>query len=163
MAETIEFTLNGKPTRIASDGQRPLLAVLRDNLGLTGTKFGCGTGQCGACTVLTAARGDGAKPVAIRSCQTPVRSVQGRAVTTIEGLAREGRLHPVQEAFIEHEAMQCGYCTSGVILSTVALLARKPNPTEADIREGLNGNLCRCGSHRRIILAVRAAAQKAAT
>jgi aerobic-type carbon monoxide dehydrogenase small subunit (CoxS/CutS family) len=148
---TIRFTVNGKPRSVDTEPERPLLEVLRENLGLTGTKYGCGEGQCGACTVLL----DGK---AVFSCVTPVRAAQGRKVITIEGLAAGGKLHPVQQAFIKDGAMQCGYCTPGMVLGTVALLASEPKPTEAQIVEGLNGHLCRCNGYHRIVAAVKRAA-----
>jgi aerobic-type carbon monoxide dehydrogenase small subunit (CoxS/CutS family) len=153
MMETIEFRLNRKPARLTVDGERKLLWVLRTDLGLTGTKYGCGEGVCGACTVLVNGK-------AVRSCQIPVREVAGREVLTIEGLAEDGRLHPLQKAFIEHGAFQCGYCTSGMILNAWALLTEKPRPTEAEIIEGMNDNLCRCGAHTRIVRAIQAAARE---
>ena len=149
----IKFTLNGKPASVDTDPGRPLLWVLRTDLERTGTKFGCGSGQCGACTVLLNGR-------AVRSCLTPVGSAEGQEVVTIEGLAQDGKLHPVQQAFVDHGALQCGFCTSGMILSAVSLLNRTPRPTEDAIRTALQGNLCRCGAHQRIILAVQAAAEK---
>jgi len=151
MNRTIRFTLNGKPVSLFVDGERMLLWVLRTDLGLTGTKFGCGEGFCGACTVLI----DG-EPV--RSCQYPLRDVEGKKVLTIEGLAKDGRLHPLQEAFIKHDALQCGYCTPGMILTAYGLLLKDPKPGESDIRDALEGNLCRCGAHNRIVRAVRDAA-----
>ena len=151
MVEPIPFRLNGKSVRPDVDGERMLLWVLRTELGLTGAKYGCGEGFCGTCTVLV----DG-EPV--RSCQAPVKSVRGKDVLTVEGLEREGKLHPLQEAFIKHEAMQCGYCTSGMILTTYALLAKNPRLTEKDVRDGLEDNLCRCGTHTRVIQAVLTAA-----
>jgi len=156
MADTqqpIILRVNGAEHRLAVEGTRSLLSVLREELGLTGTKYGCGRGECGACTVLV----DGE---AVRSCGYPVSLVVGRAVTTIEGLAQTGKLHPVQEAFLQAQAFQCGYCTPGVIMGTVALLGRRANPTELEIREALSGHLCRCGSYPRIIRAVRLAAGK---
>ena len=126
---------------------------MRDDLGLTGTKYGCGEGQCAACTVLL----DG-QPV--RSCITRVSAAEGKRVLTIEGLAPAGALHPVQQAFLDADAMQCGWCTPGMILGTVALLQRTPNPTEAEVVAGMNGHICRCGTYPRIIRAVRAAAKK---
>ena len=128
-----------------------LLWVLRDELGFTGTKYGCGEGQCGACTVLI----DGAP---VRSCMTRVSAVASKDITTIEGLEQNGKLHPVQEAFIDADALQCGYCTPGMILSSVALLKKTPQPTEPEIRRALEGNVCRCGTYPRIIAAVRMAA-----
>jgi aerobic-type carbon monoxide dehydrogenase small subunit (CoxS/CutS family) len=147
----MDLLLNGIRRRVESDPGRPLLYVLRDELDLTGAKYGCGEGQCGACTVLL----DGA---AVRSCLTPLKAAQGKQVTTIESLEQNGRLHPVQEAFIEADAMQCGYCTAGMIMSSVALLKKNPHPSEADIKSGLQGNICRCGTYPRIIKAVRMAA-----
>jgi len=152
MVESISFTLNGKPVRLAVDGERMLLWVLRTELGLTGAKYGCGEGFCGACTVLV----DG-EPV--RSCRAPVKTVRGRSVLTIEGLEKDGRLHPLQAAFVEREAMQCGFCTSGMILTAYALLAKNPRPTRKDIVDGLEDNLCRCGTHTRVIRAVEDAAK----
>jgi len=148
----INFTLNGKAATVNTDPDRPLLWVLRTDLGLTGTKCGCAMGQCGACTVLL----DG-RPV--RSCLVTMRGVDGRKATTIEGLAQDGKLHPVQQAFVEFEALQCGFCTPGMIMSAVGLLNRTPKPTEAEIRAALQGNLCRCGTHQRVIQAVQSAAQ----
>jgi aerobic-type carbon monoxide dehydrogenase small subunit (CoxS/CutS family) len=153
MIETIQFTLNGRPARVRVDDGRMLLWVLRTELGLTGTKFGCGEGYCGACTVLL-----NNEPV--RSCQLPMKQVQGQSVVTIEGLAREGTLHPLQKAFVEHEAMQCGYCTSGMILTAYGLLLKKPKPSRREILDALDDNLCRCGAHKRIVAAVEAAAAK---
>ena len=152
MAETIEFTLNGKPVKLEADGDRMLLWVLRHDLGLTGTKYGCGKAYCGACTVLI-----GGKPQ--RSCRIPARNVRGAEVLTIEGLARGGKLHPLQEAFVAEGALQCGYCTPGMILTAYSLLLEKPEPTEAEIIEGMDGNLCRCGAHGRIVRAIASAAR----
>jgi len=151
MNQTINFSLNGKPASLSVDGERMLLWVLRTDLGLTGTKFGCGIGFCAACTVLI----DG-EPV--QSCQFPVKGVVGKTVTTIEGLAKNGKLHPLQEAFAKHDALQCGYCTPGMILVAHGLLSNKPNPSETDVRKALEGNLCRCGAHTRIVQAVLDAA-----
>jgi aerobic-type carbon monoxide dehydrogenase small subunit (CoxS/CutS family) len=151
---TIRFTLNGKTRSVDTEPDRPLLEVVREDLGLTGTKYGCGEGQCGACTVLL-----DSKPVF--SCVTPVRVAQGRKIVTIEGLAEGGKLHPVQQAFLDEGAMQCGYCTPGVVLRTVALLEDHPKPTEGQIIEGLNGHLCRCSGYHRILAAVRRAATSA--
>jgi aerobic-type carbon monoxide dehydrogenase small subunit (CoxS/CutS family) len=151
MADTISFTLNGKPVRLDVDGDRPLLWVLRTDLGLTGAKFGCGEGHCGACTVLL-------DQVAVRSCLLPVKQAQGKAVVTIEGLAPAGKLHPLQKAFIAHDALQCGFCTPGMILSAVSLLRKNPQPSRAQIIQGLEENLCRCGAHTRILQAVQTAA-----
>jgi aerobic-type carbon monoxide dehydrogenase small subunit (CoxS/CutS family) len=155
MIETISFTLNGKPVRLEADGERPLLWVLRTDFALTGTKFGCGEGYCGACTVLL-------DEEAVKSCQLPLKSVRGKTVRTIEGLARGETLHPVQQAFTEHDALQCGFCTSGMILSAVALLKKKPKPTAQEIRDGMEENICRCGAHTRIVQAVQAAAERMA-
>lgn len=145
--------VNGTEHRVDVPGERSLLSVLRDELDLTGTKYGCGEGQCGACTVLL----DG-KPV--RSCRTQVASATNRKITTIEGLEQNGRLHPVQQAFLDVEAFQCAYCTSGMIVSAVGLLNRIPNPSEEDIRQHMNGNVCRCGTYSRIIAAVQRVAHK---
>jgi carbon-monoxide dehydrogenase small subunit len=151
MNQTVRFTLNGKPVSLSAEGERMLLWVLRTDLGLTGTKFGCGEGFCGACTVLI----DG-EPV--RSCQYPLKNVGGKKVLTIEGLAEGERLHPLQEAFIKHDAIQCGYCSPGMVVTAYGLLLKNPRPEESDVRDALEGNLCRCGAHNRIIKAVRDAA-----
>jgi aerobic-type carbon monoxide dehydrogenase small subunit (CoxS/CutS family) len=147
----VSFTLNGKPTRVTVDETRPLLWVLRDDLGLTGTKFGCGEGVCGACTVIV-------NNAAVRSCATPVGDVQGKQVVTIEGLAKGSQLHPIQQAFAEHAAYQCGYCTPGMIMGAYAFLLKNPKATRADIVKELDTHLCRCGAHVRILDAVQAAA-----
>ena len=152
MNVNLQFTLNGKPQRITSDSQRTLLDVLREDLDFTGTKYGCGEGQCRACTVLL----DG-NPV--RSCLTEIIEVEGHKVETIEGLVREGNLHPVQEVFIKEGAMQCGYCVPGMVLATVALLKRNPSPTRSQIVEALNGNICRCCGYVNILKAIQRAAQ----
>jgi aerobic-type carbon monoxide dehydrogenase small subunit (CoxS/CutS family) len=152
MDKTIRFKLNGKEVAVETSPERMLLWVLRTDLGHTGPKYGCGEGFCGACTVLV----DG-KPT--RSCQFPLAMTEGKEVLTIEGLAQGGRLDPIQQAFLEHDAFQCGYCTSGMILQAYALLHRKPQPTEAEIADALEGNLCRCGSYGRIIAAVQSAAK----
>jgi aerobic-type carbon monoxide dehydrogenase small subunit (CoxS/CutS family) len=151
MEENITFTVNDKSVSITTDPNRMLLWVLRSNLGLTGPKYGCGKGLCGACTVMLGDK-------AIRSCITPVRSVIGREIMTIEGLAKNGKLHPLQEAFAKHDALQCGYCTSGMILTAYSLLLRNPEPTTQDIINGMDDNLCRCGAHLRIIRAIESAA-----
>jgi aerobic-type carbon monoxide dehydrogenase small subunit (CoxS/CutS family) len=152
MAAISELHVNGTKHRIQTDPVRSLLSVLRDDLDLTGCKYGCGEGRCGACTVLI----DGK---ATRSCVTEVGDCAGKQITTIEGLERNGKLHPLQEAFLEVGAMQCGYCTPGMILAGVALLGKNPTPTTQDIIQSLDGNLCRCGTYQRIILAVRKAAE----
>ena len=151
MNRTIRFTLNGKAVTLTADPERMLLWVLRTDLGLTCTKFGCGEGFCGACTVVV--NGE-----AVRSCQTPLKTVEGKKVLTIEGLEKNGRLHPLQEAFMKHDALQCGFCTSGMILTAYSLLQSKPMPAEKDILDALEDNLCRCGAHHRIVLAVKDAA-----
>lgn len=148
---TFQFTVNGKARSVETEPDRPLLEVLREDLGLTGTKYGCGEGQCAGCTVLLDNR-------PVLSCLTPVRTVAGRKITTIEGLAEGTTLHPVQQAFLDEGAMQCGYCTAGMVLRTVALLESNPKPTDAQIIEGLNGHICRCNGHHRIIAAVKRAA-----
>ena len=154
MAIPIRFRLNGRPATLDAGGERTLLWALRGELGLTGAKYGCGEGICGACTVLV----DGE---AVRACVTPVAAVAGREVTTVEGLADGGRLDPLQEAFVAEGALQCGYCTPGMLLAAHALLAKTPRPTRRQILDGLEDNLCRCGAHRRIVAAVeRAAAAK---
>jgi aerobic-type carbon monoxide dehydrogenase small subunit (CoxS/CutS family) len=151
MDENISFKLNGKDVSITTDPDRMLLWVLRTDLGLTGTKFGCGNGLCGACTVVLGNR-------AVRSCTLPIQLVKGKEVMTIEGLAKNGQLHPLQEAFAKHDALQCGFCTSGMILNAYGLLLRNPEPTTQDIINGMEGNLCRCGAHVRIIQAIESAA-----
>ena len=153
MAQTTSFTLNGKPVRVAADPGRMLVWVLRYDLGLTGTKVGCGAGLCGACTVLV----DDEPAFA---CSTPLADVAGKSVLTIEGLALDGALHPLQRAFQEHHAFQCGYCTPGMILTAYALLKKKPGASRAEILEQLEGNLCRCGAHARILTAVTAAGRE---
>jgi aerobic-type carbon monoxide dehydrogenase small subunit (CoxS/CutS family) len=154
VVETIECVINAKPRKLTVARQRTLLSVLRDDLGLTGCKYGCGEGECGACTVLL----DG-QP--IRACQTAISQCQDKNITTIEGLARDNQLHPVQRAFLELGAMQCGYCTPGMILSATALLTRYPHPTRDQIVEAMNGNICRCGTYSRILAAVGRAAELA--
>ena len=147
----IRLIVNGQQRDVTVDPETPLLYVLRNDLGLTGTKFGCGLGQCGTCTVLVAGQ-------AVRSCVTPVKAVAGQEVTTIEGLGSPERPHPLQAAFIEEQAAQCGYCTPGIVMAATAFLARTPRPTEAQIKEALAGTLCRCGTHDRVIRAVKRAA-----
>lgn len=153
MTETVQFKLNGQPMQLTVDSDRMLLWVLRTDLGLTGTKYGCGESLCGACTVVV-------DNIAVRSCQTPVKNIQGREVTTIEGLMKNGKLHPLQEAFMEHDALQCGYCTPGMIMNAYSLIRKHPKPSAADILEGMNDNLCRCGAHPRIVQAIQTAAEK---
>jgi aerobic-type carbon monoxide dehydrogenase small subunit (CoxS/CutS family) len=153
---SLSLLVNGTPHQVEVSDDTPLLTVLRDVLQLTGTKYGCGEGQCGACTVLAGDR-------AIRSCTTPVRAVAEQPITTIEGLASDGTLHPVQQAFLDAEALQCGYCTPGMILGTVALLRTTPRPDRAHIVRAMNGHVCRCGTYPRIVAAIEAAAQPAAT
>jgi aerobic-type carbon monoxide dehydrogenase small subunit (CoxS/CutS family) len=148
----IEIFVNGVRHTVDAEPDTPLLSVLRDDLELTGTKYGCGEGQCGACTVLI----DGAPA---HSCITRLSSVAGKRITTIEGLAAGGRLHPVQEAFLQAGAMQCGYCTAGMIVASAGLLASNPNPSDAQIKQALEGNVCRCGTYPRIVAAVRMAAR----
>jgi aerobic-type carbon monoxide dehydrogenase small subunit (CoxS/CutS family) len=152
MPKTIEIEVNGKRYPVQYDPETPLLYVLRDELGLTGSKYGCGEGQCGACTVLI-----GGAPR--RSCQIPVSAAVGKPVTTIEGLEKDGRLHPVQQAFLDAGAFQCAYCTPGMIMSSVGLLQSNANPSSAEIVQFLQGNICRCGTHPRIVEAVHQAAQ----
>jgi len=152
MDKTIRFRLNGKEVAVETSPERMLLWVLRTDLELTGTKYGCGEGYCGFCTVLV----DG-KPE--RSCSLPLSKVEGKTVLTIEGLSKGGRLHPLQQAFVDNGALQCGYCTPGQIIEAYALLLRKPDPTEAEIADALEGNICRCGTYKRIIAAVRQASQ----
>jgi aerobic-type carbon monoxide dehydrogenase small subunit (CoxS/CutS family) len=153
MDEKIRFKLNGKATEITTDPSQTLLSVLRNHLGLTGTKYGCGTGFCGACTVLINSE-------ATRSCMLPVSDIAGKEVITIEGLARGGKLHPVQKAFVEHDALQCGYCTPGMIMTAAAMLMKIPAWTRQEIIDGLDNNLCRCGAHTRILDAVETAAKE---
>ncbi|MBD3870874.1 MAG: (2Fe-2S)-binding protein [Acidobacteria bacterium] len=151
MTEPIRFSFNGKMTVLDVEEDRMLLWVLRTELGLTGTKSGCGEGFCGSCTVLV----DG-KPE--RSCQLPMSDVAGKKIVTIEGLARDGKLHPVQTAFVEHDALQCGFCTPGMILSAFGLLLENPEPTRQQILDHMEDNLCRCGAHLRIVKAIETAA-----
>ncbi len=151
MMENVSFKLNGKPISLAVDSERKLLWVLRTDLGLMGAKYGCGAGLCGACTVLL-----DNNPV--RSCRFPVKDVKGKEIITIEGLAKNGKLHPVQQAFIEHDALQCGFCTPGMILNAYGLLLKNSQPTRAEIIENMDYNLCRCGAHVRIIQAIQSAA-----
>jgi len=147
MKDVISFRLNGKPTSLEVDGDRTLLWVLRTDLGLTGTKYGCGESLCGACTVVVGKE-------AVRSCQVPVKAVTGKEVTTIEGLEKNGKLHPLQEAFADAGGLQCGFCTPGMIMNAYALLLKTPKPTRSQIRAGMEDNLCRCAAHHRILQAI---------
>ena len=151
MPDTIAFKLNDQPVRLNVDGDRPLLWVLRTDLGLTGTKYGCGEGHCGACSVLV-------NKVATRSCLLKVKQVKDKEVVTIEGLAKGGKLHPLQKAFMQHDGLQCGFCTPGMIVTGVSFLTTHPQPTRDQIVRGLEQNFCRCGAHTRIIQAVQTAA-----
>ena len=147
----MELIINGVKRISGASAEASLLSVLRDEFDLTGTKYGCGEGQCGACTVLLAGK-------AVRSCRTLASSVQGKEIITIEGLEKNGRLHPVQEAYLKTDAFQCGYCASGMVMSTVALLKNNDNPTEEQIKSFMNGNICRCGTYPLIVKAIQAAA-----
>ena len=151
MKEVILFTLNGESVTLEADRDRSLLWVLRTDFDLTGTKYGCGESLCGSCTVLV-------DNVAQRSCHLSLADVNGKSVITVEGLANKASLHPVQQAFINEEALQCGYCTPGMIMTAVALLHKNPTPSEAEIVEEMDGNLCRCGSYKRIVQAIKSAA-----
>ena len=153
MADTITLRVNGAQHTVNAHRDTPLLYILRNDLGLKGTRFGCGNGECGACYVIIDGR-------AVASCDTPLWSAAGKDIVTIEGLGREGSLHPLQQAFIDEQAAQCGYCASGIMMSAAALLANNPAPTEAEIRAALDKNLCRCGTHNRIERAVQRAAAK---
>jgi aerobic-type carbon monoxide dehydrogenase small subunit (CoxS/CutS family) len=153
MIETFRFKLNDRPMELTLDGDRTLLWVLRTDLGLTGTKFGCGEGICGACSVLM-----DNEPV--RSCQSSIKDVNGKEIITIEGLAKNGNLHPLQKAFVSHDALQCGFCTSGMIINAYGLLLKNPEPTQQEIIESMEDNLCRCGAYGRIIQAIQTAAQE---
>lgn len=153
MEEKISFSLNGKKIVITTNPNQTLLWVLRNQLGLTGTKFGCGIGSCGACTVLI-------NREAVRSCVLPVSDIEGKEIITIEGLARNGKLHPVQKAFIDKDALQCGFCTPGMIMTAAGMLLKNPSLTREEIIRGLNQNLCRCGAHSRIIDAVETASKE---
>ena len=152
MATVKELHVNGSRRTINADAERSLLSVLRDDLDLTGSKYGCGEGRCGACTVLL----DGQ---AVRSCSTPVSTAADTEIQTIEGVAKDGKLHPLQEAFLKADAMQCGYCTSGMIMSALALLSRDPQPSREDIVRAMNINVCRCGTYPRILNAIEEAAR----
>jgi aerobic-type carbon monoxide dehydrogenase small subunit (CoxS/CutS family) len=153
MKETIKFKLNGKPTTLNVDGDRMLLWVLRTDLELTGTKYGCGMSLCGACTVVIGKD-------AVRSCQVPIREVQGKEVTTIEGLAQGNKLHPLQKAFAELGAVQCGFCTPGMIMNAYSMLLKNPKLTRQQIIDGMEFNLCRCSGHKRIVQAIESVATK---
>jgi len=152
MRRRLTIEVNGERRKLRVDPDQTLLSVLRDELGLTGTKYGCGEGQCGACTVLL-------DSTATRSCLLRVGNVIGRKITTIEGIQTGDELHAVQQAFVAHDALQCGYCTSGMIVAAVGLLERNPDPTESEIRRGMDGNVCRCGTYPRIVSAIQAAAK----
>ena len=154
MKDPISFRLNGRPVQLEVDGDRTLLWVLRTDLGLTGTKYGCGESLCGACTVVVGRE-------AVRSCQMPVKSVRGKDVTTIEGLERDGKLHPLQEAFADAGGLQCGFCTPGMIMTAYALLLKTPKPSRAQILAGMEDNLCRCAAHHRIVQAIERASSGA--
>lgn len=153
MEKTISFQLNGKTTEVDLDPSQTLLWVLRNHFGLTGTKYGCGIGFCGSCTVLI-----DNEPT--RSCNLALSDVEGKSVVTIEGLAKDGKLHPVQKAFVEHDALQCGFCTPGMIMNATGLLIKNPSPTTQEIKAGMEENLCRCGAHVRIVEAVKTAAEE---
>ena len=153
MVETIKFQLNGKATEALIDPTQTLLWALRNHFGLTGTKFGCGMGFCGACTILI-----DNEPV--RSCQLSVGDAAGKNIVTVEGLAANGKLHPVQKAYVEHDALQCGFCTPGMIMNATGLLMKNPSPSVQQIKEGMENNLCRCGAHIRIIEAVQTASKE---
>jgi aerobic-type carbon monoxide dehydrogenase small subunit (CoxS/CutS family) len=152
MVETVRFRINGRPTEISVDPERLLLWVLRSDLGLTGAKYGCGDGHCGACTVVV-------DNEAVRSCLMPVGDVAGSEVLTIEGLAENGRLHPLQQAFVDHDALQCGFCTPGMILGAYSFLSKNPDPTREEIVSYMDDHLCRCGSHVRILKAIETASR----
>lgn len=152
MSRPIKFRLNNKPITLNTDEERNLLWVLRTDLALTGTKFGCGLGICGACTVAI----DGK---AVRSCQTPLSEVEGKNLVTIEGLEKDGKLHPLQQAFIDHGALQCGFCTSGMIMNAYAMLQKDRKPSRGAIIDAMDDNLCRCGAHQRIIAAIEEASK----
>ena len=152
MPNKLTLRVNGSDHAVEVELEQSLLSVLRDDLDMTGTRYGCGEGQCGACTVLV-------NGVPMRSCITPVGTVASKPIVTIEGLETNGYLHPVQQAFLDHDALQCGYCTSGMIMSAVGLLRQNPAPSEQDVIKGMNGNVCRCGTYRRILRAVHAASQ----
>jgi aerobic-type carbon monoxide dehydrogenase small subunit (CoxS/CutS family) len=152
--KTVTLLVNGTERKVEAEAGEPLLSVLRNRLGLTGTKYGCGEGQCGACTVLIDGR-------AVRSCRMPAESAAGRKIVTIESLGQNGKLHPLQQAFLEEEAFQCGYCTPGMIMAAHALLTATPRPSDEDILQHMNGNVCRCGTYPRIMAAIRRAGRSA--
>lgn len=153
MKRSIRFGLNGQPVTLNTDDDRTLLWVLRTDLDLTGAKYGCGEEICGACTVIVGDK-------AVRSCQTSLKNIQGKEVVTIEGLARDGKLHPLQQAFIDHGALQCGYCTSGMLLDAYAFLRENPKPSRDAIVAHMEQNLCRCGAHQRIVAAIESASRQ---
>jgi nicotinate dehydrogenase subunit A len=153
MKENISFTLNGKPIKLNVEGDRKLLWVLRTDLGLTGTKYGCGIGLCGACTVVV-------DKAAVRSCTMPIRDVQGKKVMTIEGLAQGDKLHPLQKAFADYGAVQCGFCTPGMLMNAYAMLLKNPRLTRDQILMGMENNLCRCAAHKRIVQAIESVSTK---
>ena len=148
----MELLINGKKQTVLADATTPLLQVLRDELDMTGTKYGCGEGQCGACTILLDNK-------AVRSCRLQLSAAKGKEITTIEGMAKDGKLHPVQQAYLETDAFQCGYCAPGMVMSTVALLKANPEPDDEEIIQFMNGNICRCGTYPRIISAIRKASK----
>jgi nicotinate dehydrogenase subunit A len=156
MAEEYAFTVNGKPCTVRAEGDTPLLYILRNDLHLKGARYGCGVGQCGACTVLV----DGKD---VNSCDTPLWAAAGKSITTVEGIGQRERPHPLQQAFIEEQAAQCGYCITGILMASKALLDRTPQPTDADIDAALERHLCRCGTHNRIRRAIHRAAQALGT
>ena len=153
MPRAVSLTLNGEPVRLETDEKRTLLWVLRTDLGLTGTKYGCGVGLCGSCTVVV----DGK---AVRSCRATLAEVEGRQVTTIEGLAKGGKLHPIQQAFVDHGGFQCGYCTPGMIMNAYGLLLADPHPSREKVADAMEGNLCRCSAYKRILEAIDSVARK---
>jgi len=155
MEELIQFMLNGNPVRVTLESDRMLLWVLRTEFELTGVKYGCGMGVCGACTVLI-------NDKARRACRVPVKNIRGADIVTIEGLDTNGKLHPIQEAFVKHDAFQCGFCTPGMILSAYDFLQRNPRPSYDEVLQGMDGNLCRCGSYTRIVKAILTTAQEMA-
>ena len=155
MAKTIRFTLNGEPVSVTTEADRMLLWVLRTELGLTGTKFGCGEGFCGSCSVVVDGRVE-------RSCQLPMEKVAGAEVLTIEGLADGDDLHPLQQAFVDHDALQCGFCTPGMIMNAYGLLEDEKSPSRSRINDAMEDNLCRCGAHKRIVAAIESVAEKMA-